>query len=77
MADSAAAATPAARASRRPVRRGPAIVKYEKEADGDVKIKYANGAKVKIPADGDRKVVSPSGRKVKVVGETGERKVKD
>ena len=58
-------------------RRGPAIVKYENDGNGDVKIKYANGAKVKISADGDRKVVSASGRKHKVVGETGERKVKD
>ncbi|SNR63626.1 MULTISPECIES: T-complex 10 C-terminal domain-containing protein [Hymenobacter] len=56
-------------------RRGPAIVKYERDG-GDVKIEYANGTKVKIDKDGERKTKYASGRKVKV-DDDGERKVKD
>lgn len=57
-----------------PVRRGPAIVKYEKDG-GDVKIEYANGTKVKIDEDGERKTKFASGRKVKV-DDDGDRKLK-
>ncbi|TGD81621.1 T-complex 10 C-terminal domain-containing protein [Hymenobacter wooponensis] len=56
-------------------RRGPAIVKYERDG-GDVKIEYANGTKVKIDKDGERKTKFASGRKVKV-DDDGERKVKN
>ncbi len=57
--------------------RGPAVVKREVENDGDVKIKYADGSKVKIDAgDGDRKVKNADGSKVKVDGDDGTRKVK-
>ena len=45
--------------------RKPAVTKYEKEADGDVKIKYADGSKVKIEADGDRKVKYANDTKIK------------
>jgi hypothetical protein len=62
------AATPARR-------RGPAIVKYERDG-GDVKIEYANGTKVKIDKDGERKTKFADGRKVKV-DDDGERKVKN
>jgi hypothetical protein len=48
-----------------PAKRGPAVTKYEKDDDGSVKIKYANGAKVKIGADGDTKVKHANGTKVK------------
>ena len=58
-----------------PRRKGPAIVKYERDG-GDVKIEYANGTKVKIDEDGERKTKYSSGRKVKV-DEDGERKVKN
>lgn len=57
-----------------PAKRGPAVTKYEKDDDGSVKIKYANGTKVKIGADGDTKVKRADGTKVKD-GDDG-RKVK-
>jgi hypothetical protein len=50
---------------RKPARRGPAVVKYEKDKDGETKIEYANGTKVKIEADGDRKIKRADGSKVK------------
>ncbi|QDA60473.1 T-complex 10 C-terminal domain-containing protein [Hymenobacter jejuensis] len=56
-------------------RRGPAIVKYERDG-GKVKIEYANGTKVKIDKDGERKTKRANGTKIKV-DEDGERKVKD
>jgi hypothetical protein len=58
-------------------RRGPAIEKYEQKANGETKIKYANGTTVKIDKDGDRKVEYPNGVKVKKDADDGERKVKD
>ncbi|SNC76151.1 hypothetical protein SAMN06265337_3240 [Hymenobacter gelipurpurascens] len=58
-----------------PRRKGPAIVKYERDG-GDVKIEYANGTKVKIDEDGERKTKYSSGKKVKV-DDDGERKVKN
>ncbi|WP_375434719.1 T-complex 10 C-terminal domain-containing protein, partial [uncultured Hymenobacter sp.] len=57
----AAPAAPVAGAPAR--RRGPAIEKYEKKANGDTKIKYANGKTVKIDKDGDTKVEYPNGTK--------------
>ncbi|QJX46403.1 hypothetical protein HMJ29_05415 [Hymenobacter taeanensis] len=67
--------TTTTRASTPARRRGPAIVKYERDG-GDVKIEYANGTKVKIDKDGERKTKFASGRKVKV-DDDGERKVKN
>lgn len=80
--ETSAATTTTATASSAPTtrparRRGPAIVEYKKDEDGDVKIKYANGKQVKIDADGDRKTEYPSGRKVKRDADNGTVKVKD
>ncbi|UOQ65971.1 T-complex 10 C-terminal domain-containing protein [Hymenobacter volaticus] len=58
-------------------RRGPAIEKYEKKANGETKIKYANGKTVKIDKDGDTKVEYPNGTKVKRDADDGELKVKN
>ncbi|MCC2547361.1 hypothetical protein LJY25_12975 [Hymenobacter sp. BT175] len=55
-------------------RRGPRIVKSTTEPDGDRKIEYSDGTKVKIEADGDYKVKRADDTKIKV--EDGERKVK-
>ncbi len=57
-------------------RRGPRIVKYEKDGR-ETKIEYSNGTTVKIDKDGDRKVKYANGVKVKTDGDDGERKVKD
>ncbi|UOG74619.1 T-complex 10 C-terminal domain-containing protein [Hymenobacter tibetensis] len=69
-----AASAPAATPARR---RGPAIEKYSTKANGDTKIKYANGKTVKIDKDGDTKVEYPNGTKVKRDADDGTRKVKD
>ncbi|WP_206980757.1 T-complex 10 C-terminal domain-containing protein [Hymenobacter telluris] len=69
-AASASAAAPARR-------RGPAIEKYEKKANGETKIKYANGKTVKIDKDGDTKVEYPNGTKVKRDADDGQVKVKN
>jgi hypothetical protein len=61
--------------SSRPARRGPRIVKYEKDG-GKTKIEYSNGTTVKIDKDGDRKVKYPNGTKVKRDADDGEVKVK-
>lgn len=58
-------------------RRGPAVVSYDKQKDGDTKIEYADGRKVKVDKDGDRKTEYPNGTKVKRDSDDGERKVKD
>lgn len=58
-------------------RQGPAIVEYDKDKDGDTKIKYADGRTVKIDKDGDRKTKYPNGTKVKRDADDGERKVKN
>ena len=47
------------------VRRGPAEVSREVSKDGEVKIKYADGSKVKIGQDGDTKIKHADGDKVK------------
>ena len=60
-----------------PARRGPAIVKYDKKANGETKIKYANGKTVKIDKDGDMKIEHPDGTKEKRDADDGQRKVKD
>ncbi|HEX8428343.1 T-complex 10 C-terminal domain-containing protein [Hymenobacter sp.] len=60
-----------------PRRRGPAIEKYDRKANGSTKIKYANGKTVKIDKDGDTKVEYPNGTKVKRDADDGERKVKN
>jgi hypothetical protein len=74
---SAAPATVSAPATSRPApRRGPRVVKYEKDG-GSTKIEYSNGTKVKIDKDGDRKVKYANGVKVKTDGDDGQRKVKD
>lgn len=73
----AAPAPAAASAAEAPARRGPAIEKYEKKANGETKIKYANGKTVKIDKDGDTKVEYPNGTKVKRDADDGERKVKN
>lgn len=62
--------------TRRPRRRGPRIVKYEREG-GDVKIVYSNGTTVKIDKDGDRKIEYADGMKVKRDADDGQVKVKD
>jgi hypothetical protein len=73
-----AASATATSASAAPARRrGPAIEKYEKKANGETKIKYANGKTVKIDKDGDTKVEYPSGRKVKRDADDGQVKVKN
>ena len=48
-----------------PARRGPAEISREVSKDGEVKIKYADGSKMKIGQDGDTKVKHADGRKVK------------
>lgn len=48
-----------------PAKRGPAIEKMERKENGEVKIKYADGSKVKIGQDGDRKVKRADGVKIK------------
>ncbi len=48
-----------------PAPRGPAEISREVGKDGEVKIKYADGSKVKIGQDGDTKVKHADGRKVK------------
>ncbi|UOQ53675.1 T-complex 10 C-terminal domain-containing protein [Hymenobacter cellulosivorans] len=68
--------TSAAPAAARPARRGPRIVKYDRDKNGETKIKYANGKTVKIDADGDTKVEYPSGTKVKRDADDGEVKIK-
>lgn len=60
----------------RPARRGPAVVKYEKKKNGEMKIVYANGKVVKRDKDGDTKVEYPNGTKVKRDADDGEVKVK-
>ena len=65
---------PAAAAPARP--RGPRVVEYDKQRDGDVKITYSNGKVVKIDKDGDTKVEYPNGTKVKRDADDGEVKVK-
>ncbi|HEX8658770.1 MAG TPA: hypothetical protein VF690_14600 [Hymenobacter sp.] len=57
------------------VGQGSAIKKTEVESDGDIKIKYENGAKVKIDSDGSRKVKMANDTKIKV-DEDGNRTVK-
>jgi hypothetical protein len=57
------------------VGQGSGIKKMEREADGDSKIKYRNGAKVKVDDDGSRKVKLADGTKIKI-DEDGTRKVK-
>lgn len=64
-----ASATPARR-------RGPAIVKYDKKANGETKIVYSNGKTVKVDKDGDTKVEYPNGTKVKRDADDGNVKVK-
>lgn len=59
-----------------PRRKGPAVVKYERDGK-EVKIEYANGTKVKIDEDGDRKTKYANGRKVKYDADDNERKVKE
>lgn len=56
---------------------GPAIVKYDKKANGETKIVYANGKTVKVDKDGDRKTEYPNGTKVKRDADDGNVKVKD
>lgn len=73
----APAATASASAAAPARRRGPAIEKYEKKANGETKIKYANGKTVKIDKDGDTKVEYPNGTKVKRDADDGKVKVKD
>ncbi|MDF7812799.1 T-complex 10 C-terminal domain-containing protein [Hymenobacter sp. YC55] len=73
-----AAAPATASAAEAPARRrGPAIEKYEKKANGETKIKYANGKTVKIDKDGDTKVEYPNGTKVKRDADDGKVKVKN
>ena len=48
-----------------PAPSGPAEVSREVSKDGEVKIKYADGSKMKIGADGDTKVKHADGTKVK------------
>ncbi len=48
-----------------PARRGPAEISREVSKDGEVKIKYADGSKMKIGEDGDTKVKHADGHKVK------------
>lgn len=60
----------------RPVRRGPSIVKMEKDGGG-TKIEYSNGTVVKIDKDGDRKTKRANGTKIKVDGDDGQVKIKD
>ena len=48
-----------------PAPSGPAVVKMEHEKDGDTKIKYADGSKVKIGQDGDTKIKRADGTKIK------------
>ncbi len=48
-----------------PARRGPAEVSREVSKDGEVKIKYADGSKMKIGQDGDTKLKNADGSKVK------------
>jgi hypothetical protein len=72
-----APATSATASAPTPARRkGPAIEKYEKKANGETKIKYANGKTVKIDKDGDTKVEYPNGTKVKRDADDGQVKVK-
>ncbi|SFQ67120.1 hypothetical protein [Hymenobacter arizonensis] len=54
---------------------GSGIKKMEREADGDSKTKYRNGAKVKVDDDGSRKIKMADGTKIKI-DEDGNRKVK-
>ncbi|RSK37306.1 T-complex 10 C-terminal domain-containing protein [Hymenobacter metallilatus] len=60
-----------------PARRGPAVVKYDKKANGETKIVYSNGKTVKIDKDGDTKVEYRNGTKVKRDADDGQVKVKD
>ncbi|MCB2376518.1 hypothetical protein LGH70_02930 [Hymenobacter sp. BT635] len=60
----------------RPARRGPRIVEYDKDKNGETKIKYSNGKTVKIDADGDTKVEYRNGTKVKRDADDGEVKIK-
>lgn len=71
------AAAPASAPEAPARRRGPAIEKYEKKANGETKIKYANGKTVKVDKDGDTKVEYPNGTKVKRDADDGEVKVKN
>ena len=66
----------AARAATPARRRGPAIEKYSKKANGETKIVYANGKTVKIDKDGDTKVKHANGTKVKRDADDGQVKVK-
>ncbi|WP_426062181.1 hypothetical protein [Hymenobacter sp. B1770] len=69
------ATTPRSSSSSRSVGQGSGIKKMEREADGDSKIKYRNGAKVKVDDDGSRKIKMADGTKIKI-DEDGNRKVK-
>ncbi|TGE13468.1 T-complex 10 C-terminal domain-containing protein [Hymenobacter elongatus] len=69
--------TTTAGAAARPARRGPRVVSYEKDKNGETKIEYSNGKTVKIDADGDTKVKYPNGSKVKRDSDDGEVKVKN
>ena len=62
--------------SARPVRRGPSIVKMEKDGR-ETKIEYSNGTVVKIDKDGDRKTKRADGTKIKVDSDDGQVKVKN
>ena len=55
---------------------GSAVVKSEREADGDRKVKYENGAKIKRDDDGSVKIKRADGTKIKI-DENGNRTVKD
>ncbi|UOQ72848.1 T-complex 10 C-terminal domain-containing protein [Hymenobacter cellulosilyticus] len=65
----------AARPARR-TPRGSRIVEYDRDKNGETKIKYANGKTVKIDADGDTKVEYPNGTKVKRDSDDGKVKIK-
>ena len=65
-----------ASAARPATRRGPRVVRYEKDGR-ETKIEYSNGTTVKIDKDGDRKVKYANGVKVKTDADDGQRKVKD
>ena len=66
----------AASGARPATRRGPRVVRYEKDGR-ETKIEYSNGTTVKIDKDGDRKVKYANGVKVKTDADDGQRKVKD
>ncbi|TGE27431.1 T-complex 10 C-terminal domain-containing protein [Hymenobacter metallicola] len=69
--------TTAAAPAARPARRGSRIVEYDRDKNGETKIKYANGKTVKIDADGDTKVEYRNGTKVKRDADDGQVKIKN